>query len=70
MIVVLYVVGGFSLWYVVGLAGFVFWWTRDWDLNVIDLMMGSIVSLLMGPFTWIAGALVHGDGPVLIRRRK
>jgi hypothetical protein len=45
MIILLMVVG----WYVSGVASFIFWWTRDYDLALGDAVFGLFVGAA-GPF--------------------
>lgn len=59
-----------AAWYAVGVAGFVFWWTRVHDLKGPDLAFGLFIGLL-GLFTWLFGYMDidRRDRPPLIRRR-
>ena len=50
------------LWYLTGFAGFVFWYTKDHNVDIGGLLLGLLVCL-MGPFTWIVGWVIHGDMP-------
>lgn len=59
-----------AIWFVSGLAGFAFWWTREDDLTAAQLPIGFISALTMGPITWIIGGLIHGKSRVLIHKRK
>ena len=72
MIVAL-IVFAVCVWVIGGTAGYCFWWTKDWDLEVGDLVFGIVLSLVLGLGTWFVGWLVHsshGDtSRVLIRRR-
>lgn len=56
-------------WIVLGVSGFVFWWTRQYDLTGPDLLLGLAVGCLVGPLTFVIGYGVHGDSRVLINRR-
>lgn len=57
------------IWYAIGVSGFVYWWTKDYDLTLDEAMLALFVGL-MGPFTWILGATIHGgSGHILLRRR-
>ena len=49
------------IWWVVGVAGFIFWWSKDWELEKSDLIFGIFIGL-MGPLTWVAGWFLHGTG--------
>jgi hypothetical protein len=60
------------LWWAVGVAGFVFWWTNEHDLEIGDLTLGVIAGV-MGPLTWPIGWCIHGDHsassrPIMRRR--
>jgi hypothetical protein len=48
-----------AIWYVCGLAGFIYWWTREFPLTwrriPLMLLCGS-----MGPLTWLVGWNIHG----------
>jgi hypothetical protein len=55
-----------------GWSGFIFWWTKDFDLQLGDLPI-CIFAGVMGPLTWVVGGILHGghsSGPVMLRRRK
>ena len=64
----------FMLWYIVGLATFIYWVTKEYDLTL------SILPLLFfcgfgGPFNFIVGWLIHGDtviscDKILFKKRK
>jgi len=67
MIILLMVVG----WYVSGVASFIFWWTRDYDLALGDAVFGLFVGAA-GPFAWGIGWVVHGRSSkeiIVLRRR-
>lgn len=48
------------LWYVVGVAGFVFWWTRDYDLTTHHIVNACLAGV-MGPISFVVGFLIHGE---------
>lgn len=54
------------LWWLSGVAGFVFWWTKEYDLTLEPSQIFlSIFVGLIGPAAWILGAVIHGgDGGV------
>ncbi len=62
------------IWYVIGVSGFVFWWTTEFDLEASYIFIALILGTL-GVATWIIGWLVHSDHTntqkpqVLIKRR-
>ena len=57
------------VWYLIGVGGFVFWWTQDWDFTVNELFLMIVVGGL-GPLTWFIGFLIHGEGVVILKQRK
>lgn len=66
MIVTLYVI-----WYVVGVASFVYWWTKDHDLQLGEVIVAMFVGLI-GPIAFLAGSYIHGgsEGITIIKQRK
>lgn len=63
-----------ALWWISGVSGFCFWWTREFDLTLSGLWLAGLVGV-MGPGTFIYGWLVMGPPAtrppiVLIRSRK
>jgi len=66
--IVLYVV----LWIAIGMASFIYWWTRDYDFTTADLFP-FVFAALMGPISFPVGAMIHGggsNGSAIIKRRK
>lgn len=61
---------GFSAWYLIGYASFVYNWTRDTDLDLSAAFFGLLPAFL-GPIAFVAGLLIHGDkgSRVLISKR-
>ena len=57
------------LWYLIGLASFVYWHTLRHDLTTGDVV-AALVAALVGPITFIIGWNVYGEERVLIARRK
>ncbi len=61
------------LWYLIGLGGFVYWWTTEFDLKLSTIPI-LLFAGLVGPLTWFYGFVIHGHVRVkplvLIRRRK
>lgn len=54
------------LWWLSGVAGFVFWWTKEYPLTLkaSEILLCVFVGII-GPFSWILGAAIHGgDGGV------
>lgn len=54
------------LWWLSGVSGFVFWWTKEYDLPAErSVILLCIFVGVMGAFSWILGAAIHGgDGGV------
>ena len=67
MIILLYVT-----WYLFGVWGFIFWWTKNYDFEVSSLMTAILVGFC-GPFAWGLGYLIQGgfdSSHILIKKRK
>lgn len=63
---------GLVLWYCIGVAGFVFWFTKDHDIGIFEAVVGLFAGI-MGPFAWPFGYWIHGDRSkpiVLIKKRR
>jgi hypothetical protein len=59
--------------YLSGVAGYIYWWIRDYDLFLFDLFIGLYAGLI-GPLTWVVGYMIHStwdtdDAKPLIRKR-
>lgn len=59
---------GIILWYVVGCAGFVYWWTTEHKFRVYDLDI-MLFAGFIGPFSWFVGWNIHGKGRTFFERR-
>lgn len=60
------------VWYVLGVSGWIYWWTKDYDVELLDVFV-ALLSGFSGPLAWIGGWRIHGkhEKPiVLIKRRK
>lgn len=57
------------LWYVAGISSFIYWWTKEFSLDMTHLPLVFIVGII-GPVAFIIGWCFHGDTKVLIKRRK
>lgn len=55
------------LWLLSGFGSFVYWWTKNHDLRVEDVLVGIFISIA-GPLNWITGWAIHGDSKTLLRR--
>jgi len=59
------------IWFVMGSGSFIFWWTKDHDLGVVELLL-SILCGFLGPFSFLIGWMIHGRGGekvILIKKR-
>jgi hypothetical protein len=59
------------LWFIVGASGFIFWWTRNFDLTTNEIFI-FVPTGLLGPLSWLIGWFLHeSKAPrTLIKRRK
>ena len=60
------------LWWVIGSASFIYWWTSEFDLT-LSAGMGSVVAGLAGPIAFLIGWAIHGksgESVVLMKARK
>lgn len=56
-------------WWIVGMSSFIYWWTKDYDLD-INAAGGALIIGVAGPIAFFIGWLVHGDtDKVLIKKR-
>jgi hypothetical protein len=57
-------------WYAIGVAGFIYWWTSEHDLDGTMAAFSLFVGL-MGPCAWGLGFLIHSPrARVIIRKRR
>jgi hypothetical protein len=48
------------LWYVSGIASFVFWWTRSENLaDYLFVFFVAFFAGFTGPFAWVTGYCIH-----------
>jgi hypothetical protein len=59
-------------WPVVGICSLYWWWTREFDLDLLDAWFLGMVGSYMGPFglLFLVGPLFNGEFVVMKRRRK
>jgi hypothetical protein len=60
-------------WWLSGMAGFIFWWTSDYDFTAGEIFI-CILSGFAGPIAWIMGYFLHHEGTakepkIIIRKR-
>lgn len=73
MITFFLIVAYVFMYYVIGFAGFVYWWTKEYDYDTSDISLSLFLGIC-GPFTWLLGWLIHTNRqftiPRLIIRKK
>lgn len=57
------------IWWVLGVAGFIFWWIKEFDLTNEEILIAMLVGVL-GPLSWAFGFMVHRDNKILMKKRK
>jgi len=61
------------IWLAIGLWGFIYWWTTEYDLELSNLFIGIIISTI-GPGAWVLGWIVHSKNKnkkiVIMEKRK
>lgn len=50
----------FLIWYIAGITGFIFWWTKEYNLTTNDLFICFWAGTL-GIFSWFIGWRIHGE---------
>lgn len=50
----------FIAWYMCGVAGFLYWWTEEYDVTP-DLIVDMIPLGMLGPLTILAGYFIHRE---------
>lgn len=60
------------VWYTVGVGGFIFWYTSEYDFLATDILLACIAGFT-GPVAWLLGWSIHGklgkQDKILIRKR-
>ena len=66
------IIGITLAWIIVGLWGFIYWWTTEYDLTMSEIFI-LIIGALMGPMSWLAGYIIHGKpkdkSKILVKKR-
>lgn len=60
------------LWWAIGTASFIYWWTSEFDLTVCS-GIGSLFAGSVGPIAFFIGWCIHGEArlpTVLMKARK
>lgn len=52
---------GGAAWWAVGFASFIYWWTKDDDLEWRHVPL-AVLAGSMGPMAFAAGWSIHGEG--------
>lgn len=61
------------IYYVLGISGFVYWWTKDHDLELFPDFFLMLFIGTSGPLTWLIGKSIHGTPlkwPTIILKKK
>lgn len=61
-------------WFALGVASFIYWWTKDHDFN-LSIIPVAVLAGTIGPFAWPLGWIIHGEpyrhgGYVIKKKRK
>jgi hypothetical protein len=57
------------MWLVSGTAGFIYWWTTEFDFTSEEVFDAGFASIL-GPVSWIVGWSIHGKGSTQVYIKK
>lgn len=56
-------------WYVSGVCGFLYWWTKDYDFTD-EHVLTAIVAGILGPLSLLFGLIIHGKKDRVIFKRR
>ncbi|NID14358.1 hypothetical protein [Luteibacter yeojuensis] len=59
-------------WAIVGIGGFIYWWTRTEDLTTDVVPVAMLFGSILGPLAWGVGWFIHTESrqhKILIKRR-
>ena len=63
----------FIVWWGLGVTGFVYWWTKEYDLTLTECF-GAFFCGVLGPIAWIVGKGIHGKStgrpPWIVMRKR
>jgi hypothetical protein len=59
----------FVVWYFIGIAGFCYWWTSEFDLTSKELPTMFFIGLV-GVFSWIFGYFIFRPDKVYFKSRR
>jgi len=53
---VLLIILALVVWYLIGIVGFIYWWTKVYVYTIRDIGL-SLYAGLIGPLAWVTGYL-------------
>lgn len=64
------IIVGSIIWYVIGCASFIYWWTNEYDFETSTVLV-ALCAGLIGPIAFLVGWGIHGSyqDKVLIKKR-
>lgn len=65
----IYIILAGICWYGVGVFGFIYWWTSEYDLDTTEFAMALIIGII-GPLAFLFGWMIHSSGKSWIKQRK
>lgn len=57
------------VWWIVGVASFVYWWTKNYDFRAEDSVIAILVGFF-GPVAFIVGWAMDGNSKKIIIKRR
>jgi hypothetical protein len=62
---------GIIFWYLSGVFSFIYWWRKEYDITLKELILVLIIGL-EGPFAFIVGWAIHGApySKIIIHRKE
>jgi uncharacterized membrane protein YhfC len=61
---------GCILWAASGLASFIYWWTKDYDLTIKEIFVPGILTFFAGPLAYLIGYSIHGKHRSVILKKR
>lgn len=56
---IIWLVIGLIVWYLIGIAGFIYWCTKDYEITWSDVPT-MLMAGCTGPVAWFYGWQIHG----------
>lgn len=56
------------IWGLIGGSGFIFWWTKDYDLTLQEFLL-VLFGTILGPLAWIVGWFIHTKSLIVIKKK-